>query len=157
MEHSLAVNKRARLDYEIIDTYEAGLVLRGDEVKSIKAGHVSLAESYVTLRQEGNDTRLFLVKCHVPRYKYANSKADYDPMRSRQLLLTKKELKHLIGKKQEQGLTLVPLKIYTKRSFLKLEFAVARGLKKQDKRELIKKRDVKRHLQIVVKTRGRSL
>lgn len=157
MEHSLAVNKRARSDYEIIDTYEAGLVLRGDEVKSIKSGHISLAESYITLRQEGNNTVLYLVKAHVPHYKFAAGKDSYDPLRPRQLLLTKKELRHLIGKKQEQGLTLVPLKIYTKRSFLKLEFAVARGLKKYDKREVLKKRDVARHLQIVTKTRGRRL
>lgn len=157
MEHNLAVNKRVHLDYKIIDTYEAGLVLRGGEVKSIKAGHISLAESYIILKQEGGTPTLFLIKAHVPPYKYAGKKDDYDPVRPRQLLLTKKEIKRLIGKKQEQGLTLIPLRIYTKHSFLKLEFAVAQGLKKADKREVIKKRDVERQLRIVTKTRGRRL
>ncbi|MEI8360600.1 MAG: SsrA-binding protein SmpB [bacterium] len=149
----LAFNKRARYDYEISDTYEAGIVLAGHEVKSIKTGHVSLKGSFITSLNTINALPVFfLTGAHIPVYKSAAGKVgDYSPDRSRKILLHKKEIEQLIGKKQEQGLTLVPIKIYTKGSLIKLEFGVGRGKKKYDKRESIKKRDQDRQLRTLTK------
>jgi len=149
----LAVNKRVNYDYKIIEKYEAGLVLLGYEVKSIKTGHISLRGSFVTVKQAKNKKlpELRLINAHIPLYKCASTIKDYDPYRSRQLLVKKSEIKHLIGKKQEQGLTLVPLKIYTKHSLIKLEFGVGKGKKKIDKREAIKKRETDRKLRTLTK------
>jgi SsrA-binding protein len=149
----LAVNKKARFDYEILDKYEAGLVLFGQEVKSVKSGQISLKGSYIIPRTENGITELYLINSQVPSYKPAGPLPDYNPRRERKLLLKKWEINKLLGKKQEQGLTLVPLKIYTNHSFLKLEFAVARGKKKYDKRETIKKRDVEKRLRSLTKRR----
>jgi SsrA-binding protein len=150
----LAVNKKASFDYEILEDYEAGMVLAGQEVKSIKAGHISLKESYVEiLKGEKGEPALFLVKAHVSPYKQAGPLPDYNPTRPRQLLLKKREVAHLIGKKQAGGLTLVPLKIYTKNGLIKLEFALAQGRKRYDKREVIKKREVERQLRTLTKRR----
>lgn len=149
----LAINKRANFDYEILTKYEAGLVLLGHEVKSVKTGHISLKGSYITLKKSGKNKlpELYLINAHIPLYKHASSTKDYEPTRPRKLLMKKKEIKHLVGKKQEQGLTLVPLKIYTKHSFIKLEFGVGRGKKKYDKREIIKKREVEQKLRTLTK------
>ena len=150
---TLSLNKRANFDYEIQDTYEAGIVLFGHEVKSVKTGHVSLKGSFVTLKA-ASDKRLpeaYLTNAHIPLYKGAAGIKDYNPDRPRKLLLKKKEIEHLIGKKQEQGLTLVPIKIYTKRSFIKLEFGVGKGRKKADKREVIKKRETERQIRTLTK------
>jgi len=151
----LAVNKRAHYDYEIRDKYEAGLVLLGHEVKSVKTGHISLKGSFVTARRVRgkNNPELYLTNAHISLYKQAGPVKDYDPTRSRKLLLKKSEIKHLAGKKNEQGLTLVPLKIYTKRSLIKLEFGVGKGKKKFDKRETIKKRELEKRMQILKKQR----
>ena len=139
----LAQNKRAVFDYEILERYEAGLVLLGHEVKSLRAGHVSLKESYVDFRGQ----ELYLLKAHISLYKpAAGLKQIYDPLRPRKLLLKKREISGLLGKKQSSGLTLIPIKIYTKNSFIKLEFGLAQGRKKYDKREVIKTREVKREL-----------
>lgn len=143
------------------------MVLLGMEVKSIKTGHISLKGSYVTLRQafsrggqagqalkrpeKAGLPELYLINAHIPLYRHAGVVKDYDPERPRKLLLHKNEIKRLIGKKQEQGLTLVPLKIYTKRSLIKLEFGVGRGKKKVDKRETIKKREVERKVRTLTK------
>ncbi len=152
----LAVNKRAGFDYEILDRYEAGLVLRGHEVKSIKTGHISLKGAYVTLKQTGKALpELYLINAHIPLYKKASNIKDYDPYRPRKLLLHKNEIKRLVGKKQEQGLTLVPIKIYTKRNLVKLEFGLARGKKKYDKREAIKKRETERKIKRMIKSKIR--
>ncbi len=156
---TLAVNKRANYDYDIREKYEAGLVLLGHEVKSVKTGHVNLKGSFVTLRQTRDEPlkkqsklpELYLVNAHIPLYNRAGTVKDYDPYRARKLLLKKSEIRHLIGKKQEQGLTLVPIKIYTKRSFVKLEFGIGRGKKKVDKREMIKKREVERRMRTLIK------
>jgi len=147
----LAINKKAKFDYEILDKYEAGLVLSGQEVKAIKSGQVSLRGSYIIPRTNNGKTELFLIGCQVPSYKPAGPLPDYNPLRERKLLLKKWEIDKLIGKKQEQGLTLVPLKIYTNHSFLKLEFAVSKGKKKYDKRETIKKRDIDKRLRSLTK------
>jgi SsrA-binding protein len=150
---SLAYNKRANFDYDIQETYEAGLVLLGYEVKSIKTGHVSLKGSYVTFRKVRgkNLPEAYLINAHIPLYKFAGDRPSYDPLRSRKLLLKKKEIAYLMGKKDEQGLTLIPIKIYTKRSFIKLEFGVGKGRKKYDKREVIKKRELDREVRTLTK------
>jgi SsrA-binding protein len=154
---TLAVNKKARFDYEILDKFEAGLVLLGHEVKSIRTGHVGMKGSFVVLKQPKAKSKkmpeLYLINAHVTKYKYAASVADYDPYRSRKLLVKKNEIKKLIGKKKEQGLTLIPLKIYTKRNLIKLEFGLGRGKKKYDKRHDIKKRDLDRKMSGLLKMR----
>ncbi|MDD2353900.1 MAG: SsrA-binding protein SmpB [Patescibacteria group bacterium] len=147
----LAINKKAKFDYAILDKFEAGLVLSGQEVKAIKGGQISLRGSYIIPRTNNGQTELFLIGAQVPSYKPAGPLPDYNPQRERKLLLKKWELAKLIGKKQEQGLTLVPLKIYTNHSFLKLEFAIAKGKKKYDKRETIKKRDIDKRLRSLTK------
>jgi SsrA-binding protein len=170
----LAVNKRANFDYEIKEKFEAGIVLLGHEVKSVKTGHLNLKGSYVTLRlrsgqalrqapsreagRQGGPQKtkkslpeLYLINAHISLYKHAGNVTNFNPTRERKLLVKKKEIRHLIGKKQEQGLTLVPIKMYTKRSLIKLEFGIGRGKKKIDKREDIKKKDVMKKLRTLTK------
>ncbi|HQF56904.1 MAG TPA: SsrA-binding protein SmpB [Candidatus Magasanikbacteria bacterium] len=143
-----ADNKKARFDYEIIETYEAGLVLSGNEVKSIRNGNISLKGGFITFHNQD----AFLTNVHIPRYKYAGNLLNYDPERSRKLLLKKKEISYLRGKSQEKGLTIVPLTIYNKGRHIKIEIAVVKGKKKYDKRESIKKREVNRELQRKMKS-----
>lgn len=138
----LAVNKRAHFEYEILQKYEAGLSLVGHEVKSAKSGNVQLKGAYVAI-SKGQPT---IINMHIGAYPKAGPLPSYNPTRTRQLLLNKREINQLIGKKQELGLTLVPLRVYTKHNRVKLEFGIGRGKKKFDKREDIKKRDVKRDL-----------
>jgi len=142
----LAQNRKANFDYELLDKYEAGLVLFGHEVKAVRAGQVSLKGSFISIRTKNGKTELYLVGCQISPYKNAGPLPDYNQTRERRLLLKREEIRQLLGKKQTEGLTLIPLKIYTNHSFLKLEFAVARGKKKYDKRESIKKREVERTL-----------
>lgn len=149
----LAVNKKASFDYKILETYEAGLVLSGPEVKSVKAGHISLKESFIDVLSQSAHPELYLLKAHISPYQPAGKMDEYNPVRPRKLLLHENEIIHLISKKQQVGLTLIPIKIYTKNSFIKLEFALAQGRKKYDKREVIKKRDVERSLRILTKKR----
>jgi SsrA-binding protein len=139
---TLAVNKKAKFDYEILDTIEAGLVLTGAEVKSIKAGSVQLKGAFLHIK----DNELWLKNAYVAPYKPAGDSADYDPYQDRKVLVHKRELKKLIGKRQSEGLTIVPLSLYTKGNLIKLDFALARGKKKYEKRDAIKKRDVDRRL-----------
>ncbi len=147
----LAINKKANFDYQIQDKYEAGLVLFGHEVKAVRAGQVSLKGSFISIRTKNGATELYLVNCQISPYKSAGPMPDYNQMRERKLLLKREEINHLLGKKLTEGLTLIPLKIYTNHSFLKLEFAVAKGKKKYDKRESIKKREVDRRLRSLTK------
>ncbi|MCX6765785.1 MAG: SsrA-binding protein SmpB [Candidatus Moranbacteria bacterium] len=140
---TLAVNKRAHFDYEISDKFEAGLVLTGQEVKSAKTGHISLKGSFVTVH--GNE--LYLTNANIPPYRHAGDVKNYDPTRSRKLLLKRTEIKSLIGKARVSGLTLVPIRVYTKKRLVKLEFGVGRGKKEFDKREKIAKREVKRRME----------
>ena len=146
----LADNKRAYYNYEILDTYEAGIVLLGLEVKSIRTGHVGLKGSYVIFKGE----EAYLVGATIPPYQPKNTPKDYDPARSRKLLLKKSEIKELLGKGKEKGLTLMPLKIYTKYAKIKLEFGIGKGKKKTDKRETIKKRETEREIERELKIRG---
>lgn len=150
---TLAINKKASFDYELLETYEAGLVLFGFEVKSVREGLAGLKGSYISIRTTNGKTELYLIGCQIPPYKYAGPLPDYDKSRERKLLLNRKEINRLLGKNKEEGLTLVPLKIYTKHSFLKLEFAIGRGKKKYDKRESIKKRELDRTLRSLTKRR----
>ncbi len=138
----ISINKRARFDYEILEVFEAGVVLTGQEVKSIKTGHISLAGAFVTMKGE----EAWLTNSSVPPYKMAGKISDYEPTRPRKLLLHKKELASLVGKIKQKGLTLVPLRVYTKGSKVKLEFGIGRGKKKYEKRETIKKREVDRKI-----------
>ena len=137
-----AQNKKAYHDYEILDEYEAGLALHGHEVKSIKLGRASLKGARVVVR--GGEA--FLIGASIPAYQVANTPDSYDPERARRLLLSKKEIGKLIGKEQEKGLTLPALSLYNKDRYIKLKFAMARGKKKRDKREEIRKRDLERDL-----------
>ncbi len=142
MPKILAKNRRATFDYDLIKKYEAGLVLKGMEVKSVKNGHASLKGSFVTF----HNGELFLTNAHISPYKFAGNPNDYDPTASRKLLLHKKEIKYLLGKSKTEGLTMVPLSLYTVRNRIKLEFALARGKKKFDKREDLKKRTAQREI-----------
>ena len=143
----LAVNKRANFDYDISDKFEAGLALRGYEVKAVKTGHISLKEGFVTIK--GNE--LYLTNANIPLYKHAGKIANYDPTRPRKLLLHRKEIASLIGKSRTEGLTLVPIRVYTKRGLLKLEFGIGKGRKKHDKRDVMKKRESDRKIERALK------
>ncbi len=120
----------------------------GQEVKSIKGCRINLAGSYVVLRNE----EVYLVGANIPPYQPKNAPVDYNPERPRKLLLRKSEIKHLIGKVKERGLTLVPLKVYTKRGRIKLEFGIGKGKKKADKRKAIKKREFEREKTRLLRT-----
>lgn len=147
----LSENKKAYFDYEVLEKFEAGIALTGREVKSIKGGHISLSGSYVVIDSK---REVFLIGSHVPPYQPKNTPGDYDPERSRKLLLRKEEIKYLIGKHAQKGLTFIPLKVYTNNGNIKLEFGIARGKKKFDKREAIKKRETIREIEKELKTRG---
>ncbi|MBZ1348542.1 MAG: SsrA-binding protein SmpB [Candidatus Nealsonbacteria bacterium] len=145
---TLAKNKKAYYNYEIKEKLEAGISLLGQEVKSIKGCRINLAGSYVVLRNE----EVYLVGANIPPYQPKNAPVDYNPERPRKLLLRKSEIKHLIGKVKERGLTLVPLKVYTKRGRIKLEFGIGKGKKKADKRKAIKKREFEREKTRLLRT-----
>ena len=135
-----ANNSKAGFDYEILETIEAGIVLEGHEVKSIKTGKASIKGSYVKILAE----EPFLIGAIISPYQPVNTPKNYDPQRSRKLLLSRGEISKLMGLAQSQGLTLIPLKFYDKKSKIKLLVGIARGKKKYDKRETIKKKDVAR-------------
>lgn len=142
----LANNKKAYHDYFIEEKYEAGLSLLGSEVKSIKKGKVSIKESFISDRKG----EMFIYGMHVTPYSQAYDK-DIDPTRTRRLLLHKKEINKLIGKKTQSGYTVVPLKIYERDGLVKLELALAKGKKQYDKRESIKAKDDKRKMDRALK------
>lgn len=135
------VNRHARSSYEFLDHYEAGLVLTGAEVKAAKKGHVSLKGAYVT----HENSELWLKNAHISPYQRANQPG-YEPERPRKLLMRRKEIDSLMGKLSQEGLTMIPEKVYSKSGLIKVELVLARGLKKHDKRERIKKRDVSRDI-----------
>lgn len=144
----LALNKRANYDYEILETFEAGLVLKGYEVKSVKLGHISLRGAYAIIK----NNEAFLLNATISPYQPKNIPKDYNPTRTRKLLLHEKEIKYLIGKSGQKGLTLVPTKVYTKKDRVKLEFGIGRGKRKVDKRELIKKHEAEREIERKLKS-----
>jgi SsrA-binding protein len=146
----IAENRRARHEYHLLDRYEAGLVLTGTEVKSLRDGKAILQRAFGDLR----DGELYLVGAHIPEYSQGNV-ANHDPDRDRKLLLRRRELDGLIGKVQEKGLTLVPTKLYWKDGRAKVELAVARGKDVRDKRRDIADRDARRQIERALKTRDR--
>lgn len=140
----LSENRRARFDYDLKDTLVAGLSLSGPEVKSVKTGNVSLTGAYVTVSARG----AALVNCHIGPYKYARDEK-YNPTRTRQLLLNKKEISALLGK--AKGLVIIPLEIFEgKRGWLKLKLGIGKARKKTDKREYLKKRESQKEIQAVL-------
>ena len=148
----LANNKKAFFNYTIKEAIEAGIVLTGQEVKSAKGGQASLKGAYVIHRPNGE---MYLVNAYIPPYQPANTAPNYQPDHPRKLLLNKKEISSLIGKAHQEGLTIVPLKLYNKNGKIKVEIALARGQKKFDKREKIKRREVDRTIRRALKQRGR--
>lgn len=142
----MATNRKAYYDYHIQDSIEAGIVLTGTEIKSIRMGRVSLGEAYV--RPEGGE--LWLFNAHIARYE-AGSYMSHEPGRPRKLLLHRKQINSLISKVSEKGLTLLPLKLYIKGSIAKVEIALARGKKLYDKRESIARRETEREIGRAVK------
>ena len=147
---ALAENKKAYFNYRILEKFEAGISLIGQEVKSIKTRGVNLAGNYVVIKND----EAFWVGAKIAPYQPKNAPLDYNPERSRKLLLKKSEIKYLTGKAKQKGLTLVPLKVYTKKGKIKLEFGVVKGKKKFDKRELIKKREAEKEIKRELKIRG---
>ena len=135
-------NKKVGLNYEIMETYESGVELLGLEVKSLREKHGSLAGAYVVVR--GGEA--FIVNAHIPPYQEKNTAADYDPYRTRKLLLKKSEIVTLSAQGNKKGLTIVPISMYSKGPKIKIEIAVVRGKKKHDKRETLKKRQTDRDI-----------
>lgn len=144
---TLAYNRKAGFDYKFLEKFEAGLVLKGYEVKSIKTGHISLKGSFVTSKGD----ELYLTNANIPLYQHAGEVANYEETGSRKLLMKRKEISFLLGKLNAEGLTLVPISVYTKKGKIKLKFALAKGKKKFDKRENIKERQEKRNIERAMK------
>jgi len=156
LDKNLAENRRSFFDYEIIEKFEAGLVLTGQEVKSIKLGRIGLAGSYVVSKQSsrGGLPEFYLIGANIPPYQPQNAPASYNQERSRKLLLRKAEIKYLIGKINQKSLTLIPLRVYTVKGNIKLEFGIGKGKKRFDKREAIKKREINKEIERELKIRG---
>ena len=150
-EKNLAENRKALHDYEVLETFEAGMVLVGTEVKSIRDGRVNLRDSYA--RVEGDE--LFVFNVHISPYTHRGY-ADHEPLRKRKLLLHRAEIRKLIGRTVEKGLTLVPLRMYLKNGRVKMAVSLARGKKMHDKRETIKRREVDRETRAAVKSKQRD-
>lgn len=139
---TLSFNKRARFDYEILEKFEAGLMLSGQEVKSVRDGKMTLNGAHVIVR----DRAAWLIGAQIPRYPQAGPQPTYDPSRTRKLLLHRRELERLYGKLEQKGLTIVPISVYTSGAKIKIEIGIGRGKKQFEKRETIKKRDLDRDL-----------
>jgi SsrA-binding protein len=146
---TFATNRKAYHDYHVLETYEAGIALKGTEVKSIRQGKVDIKEALIRIRDE----EAFLVGCHVQPYTHGNI-ANHEPARTRKLLLHKQEIRRLVGKVQEKGLTLIPTRMYQKDGRIKLEVALARGKRLHDKREALKSREAGREIERALKDRG---
>lgn len=146
----VANNRRARHDYEILQTFEAGLALTGTEIKSVRASQVSLQRSYV--QQRGAE--LFLVEANIAQYEHGN-RENHDPTRPRKLLLHRREINKLITELQQKGLTLVPTRLYLKNGLAKVEIGLARGKRKFDKRQDLAKRDDERRVERALREKYR--
>lgn len=147
----IAENRRARHDYHLLERFEAGLVLTGTEVKSLREGQATLQRAFADVR--GGE--VWLVGAHIPEYAQGNL-ANHDPDRDRKLLLHKREIASLVGKVQERGLTLIPTRLYWKDGRAKVEVALARGKETRDKRRDIADRDARRQIERALKNRGRE-
>ncbi|WP_062050292.1 SsrA-binding protein SmpB [Bacillus sp. JCM 19034] len=144
----IAQNKRARHDYFIEETFEAGIVLKGTEIKSIRAGRMNLKDSFARV----SNGEAYLHNAHISEYEQGN-RYNHDPVRARKLLLHKKEISQLIGQTQQKGYSLVPLKVYLKNGFAKVLIGLAKGKKNYDKRETLKRKDAKREVERALKDR----
>jgi len=144
----IAQNKKARHDYYIEDTYEAGIVLTGTEIKSIRLGRVNLRDSYAGIR----DGEVYLYNMHISPYEQGN-RFNHEPLRTRKLLLHREEIRKLIGLTKQQGYTLVPLRLYLKGGLCKVEIGLAKGKKIYDKRETLKQKDAKREVERALRER----
>jgi SsrA-binding protein len=149
-EHNIVVNRKARHDYEILETYETGIALVGTEVKALRVGKANLKDSYAGLK----NGEVWLFGVHISPYSHGNI-FNHSPERDRKLLLHRREIRRLIGKTKETGLTLVPLRMYFKRGKAKVELGLARGKRQYDKRQAIAKRDVERELKRELRNRER--
>ena len=149
-EKVVCVNKRARYEYEILETLEAGIVLTGTEVKSLRQGQASIKEAFADV--QGGE--IFLIDSHIPPYAFGNIH-NHEPKRRRKLLLKGREIKRLAGKLAEKGLTLIPLRIYFRRGLAKVELGLGRGKKIRDKRETIKRREALREMDREIRHRLR--
>lgn len=146
----VATNRKAKYNYQILDTYEAGISLRGSEIKSIRAGQLSLSEAYVTIN---NGREAWLVSAHIAPYNHAGH-FNHDPLRSRKLLLHRREIDRLWNDVRQKGLTIIPLRVYLINGLAKVEIAVAKGKKLHDKRAAIAERDAQREIERDFRTRG---
>ena len=144
-----AENRKAYFNYEVLEKYEAGIELSGIEVKSVRAGRMSLEGAFVIVR--GGE--VFLINANVPPYQVNNTPKDYDPIRNKKLLLTKKEIIELSGSEKNKSLTIVPMSVYNKGRKIKVQIALVKGKKQHDKRESIKKRDTDREIRREYKER----
>jgi SsrA-binding protein len=149
-QSSIAENRKAFHDYHLLETFEAGLVLLGTEVKAIREGRVNLRDSFARVE----DGEVFLYNVHISPYSHRGY-ADHEPLRRRKLLLHKREIRKLIGKTVEKGMTLVPTRLYFKDGRVKVAVCLAKGKQDYDKRETIKKREADRETRAAVKSRGR--
>jgi SsrA-binding protein len=148
----IAQNRKARHDYAVVDTYEAGVMLTGTEVKSLRLGRASLVDGFATI----DDGEVFLRNVHIPEYEQG-SWTNHEPRRVRKLLLHKEEIHRLIGKTQESGLTLVPLSLYFSEGKVKVELALARGKRSYDKRQDLARRDADREVQRALGRRTKGM
>lgn len=137
-----AQNRKVHFDYEILEKYESGIELLGTEVKSVRGGRMSLEGAFVIIR--GGEA--FIINANIPPYQPSNTPKDYDPLRNRKLLLTKKEIAELGGNEKNKALTIVPISVYNKGRKIKVEIALVKGKKKYDKRETTKKRETDREI-----------
>lgn len=146
---TITTNRKARHDYELLDTYEAGLVLMGSEIKQIRAGRVNISEAFVQAR----DDELWLYNAHITPYEAASHFGHHDPLRPRKLLLKRKEINKIFSTIREVSYTAVPTRLYLTRGLAKIEIAVARGKRQHDKRQTIAKRDADRRIRRELKNR----
>lgn len=144
----IAQNKKVLFNYEVLEKFQAGIVLNGQEVKSIRGGRMNLSGSFVVMKNE----EAWILGAHIPAYQPKNAPSDYSPERTRKLLLTKKEIKYLMGKNQQKGLTIVPLAVYNAKDRIKVEIALVKPKKKFDKREKIIKRETTREIERKMKS-----
>jgi len=141
-EKTIAVNRRARHDYDVLETYEAGLALTGSEIKSVRAGRVNLRGGYARIK----DGQAWLIDVHISPYKEAGPYFGHDPIRPRRLLLHRREIRRLRHRLETSGLTLVPLRLYIRGRWAKVELGLCRGRKQYDRREAIAKREIRREI-----------
>ncbi|NEU30132.1 SsrA-binding protein SmpB [bacterium LRH843] len=150
-DNVIAQNKKARHDYFIEETYEAGIVLKGTEIKSMRAGKMNLKDSFARI----SNGEIYLHNAHISEYEQGN-RYNHDPTRARKLLLHKKQISELLGQTKQKGYSIVPLKVYLKNGFAKVLIGLAKGKKDYDKRETLKRQDAKREVERALKDRQRG-